>query len=71
MMLTPFDRNMIVLHQRIREAANYAPPERQHSADLLADIEERDIRERLWTCETPEAVEALIVGYLHIWGATA
>lgn len=70
-MLNAFDRNLVVLHQRIREAANHAPPEYRQSADANADCEEADIRERLWTCETDEDADAVVVGWLHLWGATA
>lgn len=68
-MLSAFDRNLVVLHQRIREAANHAPPEYRQSADANADLEEADIRERLWACETDAERERIVQGYLHIWGA--
>lgn len=69
--MTPFDRNLVVLHQFIRRAANCVPEAFQAYADVNAEIEERDIIERLWTCETDAERERVVRGYLHIWGATA
>lgn len=67
--MNTYDIRLLDLRRRIRDAANRMPPQYQNFADANADLELRDVDERLICCESDAERDAVVRGFLGIWGA--
>lgn len=67
--MTAYMIRLTDLIRRIRDEANRAAPEFRDYADANADLEVRDVTERLNCCEDDDERDALVRRWLHVRGA--